>query len=190
MTKRRLLSVLAVLVLINLVMVNQIWLSATAGEAATLIELSGNKVSNLISPVLILVALSVFVSSYLNGKAVSILLLIEAVFVALASVPLASDLANPAVAIAASGQIEKITGLTGTSSELAAQLSQLSVSPSFSISIATFIAMALWMPLTAVFAWRWKKVGRVASGESAKVLTKQKGKKGLTSSFDLWDSQR
>ena len=73
MTKRRLLSVLAILVLINLVMVNQIWLSATAGEAATLIELTGNKVSNLISPVLILVALSVFVGWYLNGKAAAIL---------------------------------------------------------------------------------------------------------------------
>jgi hypothetical protein len=190
MTKRRLLSVLAILVLINLVMVNQIWLSATAGEAATLIELTGNKVSNLISPVLILVALSVFVGWYLNGKAAAILLLIEAALVASASVRLASNLANPAAAIAASGQIEKITGLTGTSSELAAQLSQLTVSPSFSISIVTLIALALWMPLTSVFAWRWKKVGRVASASSAKVSTKQKDKKGLKTSFDLWDSQR
>lgn len=190
MTKRRLLLVLAVLVLINLVMVNQIWLSASAGEASTLIELAGTKVSNLVSPILVLVALSVFVASYLNGKAVAILLLVEASLVAFAALPLAPNLTNPAASIAASGQIEKITGLTGTTSELTAQLSEINVSPSFAISIAALFSLAFWMLLTGFFAWRWRRVGRVSKSTDAKTSTKEKGKKVAKSSFDLWDSQR
>lgn len=190
MTKRRLLAVLAILVLVNLIMVNQIWLSAVAGEAAALIELSGNKITNMVSPILIVVALSVFVGTYLNGKIVAIMLLIESALVAFASAPLLSDLANPEAAIAASGQIEKITGLTGTVSELTDQLSKLTVSPSFSTSIATLIALALWMIMAAFFAWNWKKVGRVAGASGANASSKQKSKKGKKSSFDLWDSQR
>ena len=190
MTKRRLLGVLAILVLLNLIMVNQNWLTANAGESQTPIELAGTKVSHLVSPILIVVVLTVFVGSYLSGKATSILLLVEAALVAAGILPLISALANPGATIAGSGQVEKITGLTGTTSEITSQLSALSISPSFAISIATLVVLALWMTVTAVFAWRWKKVARVYKGNIAKSESKNSRKKAAKSSFDLWDSQR
>ena len=183
MTKSRQLSVLIVLVLADLAIANQTWFTALAGEARTLIELSGVKTSVWLSPLLVLALVTAFVGFYINGKVTTFLLSIEAIAITLGLLPLVAYVNLPAQAVAKSGLIEKITGQTGTMDELSVQLQSAASNWVFFVALFSLALTAIWLVVTAVSAWRWKKTKRVSTVQKS-------GSKGKKSAFDLWDSQR
>lgn len=187
MTKQRALQVLAIFILVDIVLINQNWITAKVGDANSLIELTGTKTSALLSPLLILAILTVFIGFYINGRITAILLLIQSALLAMSTFTLLVAFNLPKQPLAKSGLIEKITGQTGTVEELGYQLKDVSVSPAFSIALFALALSTLWAIVTAVLAWRTKKNQRTVVKKTAAQAT---GKKKVKTSFDLWDSQR
>lgn len=187
MTKQRALFLLAILVLVDLVLINQTWITGTVGEAQSEIELAGTAVSALLSPLLILAILTVFIGFYLKPKFIALLLIIEAGLLSATELPLLLAQSRPTNPLARSGLVEKITGQTGTIEELGYQITTVTVSPALIISIIAIAVTALWALISAFIVWRSKSAPRQTRKQSQHKTAS--GKKPR-SSFDLWDSQR
>lgn len=176
LSRKRSLALQALLVIFAVVLANQGWFSGWVNN--TEISLTGAQIHPGFSAGLIVLGLSIAIATYLPGKAVSALSVLQAIISAWL-VRLTLDASSVNQVLIDSGQVSKLSGQAGPLAELSALITEQSTSPAIFVFLANCLLLALLELATAISATKWPLTKRAKATEvSAKT------------SFDLWDSQR
>lgn len=154
----------------------QTWLVGQVNGAE--LAVSGLSLTPIFSSILTVQLLITAISFYLPGRAVAALALMMAAGSAWVGAIAISYSASPSLSLAATGEIEKLTGQAGTPDELAELIANPSLSFWAFIFIGVIFSLAILSLLTFIQARKWPTSRRTRQ-------TERKTK----SSFDLWDSQ-